>query len=84
MPKSRTRRKAPFTPPPKGVPQSAKVSGRWVAPLMVTFFLVGLIYIVIYYIAGTDIAFMNSLGNWNLVIGFALLGAGFAAATQWK
>lgn len=84
MPKSRTRRKAPFTPPQQGVPQSAKVSGRWVAPLMVTCFLLGLIYIVVYYIAGVDIAFMNSLGNWNLVIGFALLGAGFAAATQWK
>ncbi len=84
MPRSRTRRKAPFTPPPTGVPASAKVSGRWVAPLMITLFLVGLIYIVVYYVAGTDIGFMNSLGNWNLVIGFVLLGGGFAVATQWK
>ena len=37
-----------------------------------------------YYIAGNDIPFMSSLGNWNLIIGFGLLAAGFAAATQWR
>lgn len=84
MPKSRVRRKAPFTPPPKGQTAAAKMSGRWVAPAMVAFFLVGLAWIVVYYIDPTGIPGMRSLNNWNLIIGFGLLGAGFACATRWK
>jgi hypothetical protein len=51
---------------------------------MVGFFLVGLAWIVVFYVAGSDIGFMNALGNWNLIIGFGLLAAGFGAATQWR
>ena len=81
MPKSRVRRKEPFIPPPKGQPASAKISGRWVAPLMLTFFLLGLAWIVVYYI---DSNVMPIQGNINLIIGFGLLGAGFITATRWK
>ena len=81
MPKSRVRRKAPFTPPPKGQSAASKISGRWVAPLMVGFFLVGLAWIVVYYI---DSNVMPIQGNINLIIGFGLLGAGFITATRWK
>jgi len=84
VPKSRIRRKGVFTPPPEHVPASAKVSGRWVAPLMVGFFIVGLAWIVIYYIAPDGIPVMKSLGNANLLIGFGLLGCGFITATRWK
>lgn len=83
MPKSRSRRKANYTPPTTAVPLSARMSGRWVAPLMVTLFVVGLIWIVAFYIAGTVIP-GTSWGNWNIIIGFGLLGAGFLAATRWK
>ena len=83
MPKSRIRRKANYTPPTKAVPLSQRVSGRWVAPLMVTFFLIGLAWIVTFYIAGTVIP-GTDLQNWNIVIGFVLLGAGFVTATRWK
>ena len=51
---------------------------------MVAFFVVGLAWIVVYYVAGQDIGFMTAIGNWNLVIGFALLGCGFVAATRWR
>ncbi len=81
MPKSRVRRKAPFTPPTKGQSAASKMSGRWVAPLMVGFFLVGLAWIVVYYI---DSNVMPIKGNINLIIGFGLLGAGFITATRWK
>jgi hypothetical protein len=84
VPKSRVRRKAPFVPPPQGQPASAKMSGRWVAPLMVGFFLLGLAWIVVYYISPDGVPVMKSLGNMNLIIGFGLLGAGFITATRWK
>ena len=84
MPRSRVRRKAPFTPPPPQVPAKSKLPARWVAPTMVTLFLLGLGWIVLYYVAGQDIGFMNALGSWNIVIGFVLLGGGFACATRWR
>lgn len=84
MPKSRARRKSTFTPPPPAAPPGSKLGNRWVAPLMVTFFLVGLAWIVVYYIAGDSIGFINALGPWNLIIGFGLLGVGFGLATRWR
>jgi hypothetical protein len=84
VPKSRGRRKSTFTPPPPATPAASKLANRWVAPLMVAFFVIGLAWIVVYYIAGDKIGFMNTLGPWNLVIGFGLLGVGFGLATRWR
>lgn len=83
MPRSRRRNKDEFTP----TGQSEKrpgASGRWVAPTMVTLLLLGLVWIVVYYIAGSDIPLMRDLGGWNLVIGMGLITGGFITATQWK
>ena len=84
MPKSRVRRKVPFVPPPKGQSAASKISGRWVAPLMVAFFVLGLAWIVVFYISPDGVPIMKSIGNANLLIGFGLLGAGFVTATRWK
>lgn len=84
MPKSRVRRKEPYTPPPQHVDPASKVSPRWLAPVMVACFLIGLAWIVVYYLAGSQIPGMSSLGNYNLLVGFALIGVGFALATQWR
>ena len=83
MPRSRIRRKEAFTPPPT---RSAKrqVSPRWVAPAMVTFFLLGLLWLATYYISSGDMVGMRSLGAWNLAVGFALIMVGFALSTQWR
>ncbi|GDY55070.1 hypothetical protein SVIO_056930 [Streptomyces violaceusniger] len=52
MPKSRIRKKDDFTPPP--AKQAASISlnsgRRWVAPLMLAMFLIGLAWIVIFYV----------------------------------
>jgi hypothetical protein len=83
MPKSRLRKKAAYTPMPRK-DGGAAAPRRWIAPAMMTLFVVGLLWIVVYYIAGQDIGVMNSLGNWNLLIGFALIVGGFILSTQWK
>lgn len=83
MPRSRIRRKADFTPPQTRSP--AKMRSRaWVAPAMVTLFLIGLIWIVVFYLAGSDVPGMSALGNWNLLVGFSFIGAGFILSTQWR
>jgi hypothetical protein len=82
VPKSRIRRKTAYTPPP--APGGPDVPKRWIAPLMLAMFLIGLVYIVVYYLAGSNIPFMESIGNWNILVGFAFIGVGFGLATRWK
>ncbi len=84
MPESRTRRKRDFTPTRSTSERGAPVAKRWVAPVMVACFLVGLAWIVVYYLAGQEIPPMRALGNWNLAIGMGLFIVGFAFATQWR
>ena len=80
MPKSRVRQKTAYTPPPT---RSAKkrVSPPWVAPLMLGLFLVGIIWLIVFYVSGGAVP-IEALHNWNLIVGFAFIIAGFAVSTQ--
>jgi len=82
VPKSRVRKKAVYTPPPR--PAKAKPSPRWLAPLMVACLLLGLAWIVAYYTVYTHVPGMAALGAWNMAIGFALIVAGIALSTRWR
>jgi uncharacterized iron-regulated membrane protein len=84
VPKSRIRKKGEFTPPPERRPQSSKISGRWVAPTMVALLLIGLTWIVVYYIAASSVDFLSTLGAWNVVIGFGFIFAGLMVSTRWR
>ncbi len=91
MPESKRRKKDAFTPPPtKGERKVARIgSPSWLAPTMVACFIIGLAYLVVFYIAGPDVPFMNSVGGSlnalvNVGIGFAFIMVGFALATKWK
>ncbi|MGH8827359.1 MAG: cell division protein CrgA [Jiangellaceae bacterium] len=84
MPKSRSRKKDDYTPPERREDHDPGVSGRWVVPTMVTLLVVGLVWIVVYYLVGSDIPVIQDLGGWNLVIGMGLITGGFMTATQWK
>ena len=48
--------------------------------LVVAFFLVGLAWIVAYYLG---LHWTSSLGAWNVVIGFAFIAGGFVISTRW-
>lgn len=85
MPESSTRKKRDFTPPPKKKDPVAIGPSRWVGPTMVAMFLIGLAWIVAYYVAGTQIPVMKDINAlWNVIIGFGFIGAGFALATRWR
>lgn len=83
MPESSSRKKADYTPPPDKRKAVRIGSPRWVAPLMVTLFAVGLLWIVAWYIA-PDAPLLGDLGAWNVAIGFGLIGVGFVVSTKWK
>lgn len=55
----------------------------WFVPLMVGLMLVGLAWVVTFYITQQEYP-IPSLGQWNLAIGFGLAMAGFAMTTRWK
>ena len=65
-------------------PAASRVGRRWVAPAMLACWLLGLLWVVVYYVAGDRIPVVEDLGGWNLVGGMALVGLGFVFATQWE
>ena len=83
MPKSRVRKRTVYTPPP---PKTArrKVSAPWVGPTIVVCLVVGLTWIVVYYLSQGSIPGLSALGAWNLVIGFGFIIAGVTLATRWR
>jgi hypothetical protein len=83
VPKSRVRRQAAYTAPPVRSPRKRR-SPRWLAPLMVALFLVGIAWLVVYYIGAGSTPGMSALGDWNLAIGFGFIIVGFALSTQWR
>jgi hypothetical protein len=55
----------------------------WWAPVFVTLLLVGLLWIVVFYISQGQWP-VAAFRYWNLVVGFALLIGGFAMTMKWK
>ncbi len=65
-------------------PKKPRTTSRvWVAPLMLASWLLGLAWLVVFYVAGQDIPVMKDLGNWNLLVGMGLIALGFVVSTQW-
>ena len=60
--------------------------GRGVVIGMLGCFLIGLVWVVVFYFVGSDttIPVMRSLGQKNLVLGVAFMAVGFAFATKWE
>ncbi len=59
--------------------------GRGVVWGMLGCFLIGLIWIVVYYMAGdADIPLISDLTNYNLVVGIGFMAVGFVFATHWE
>jgi len=90
VPKSKVRKKSVYTPPADVLPargaaaKAARPSPRWYAPLMVALMLIGLAWIVVYYVAGDKIPVMVSLGAWNFAIGFGAMVAGLIMSMRWR
>lgn len=82
MPKSRLRRRSAYTPP--GERPAVRVGNpRWLVPLMIACFLVGLLWIVVYYLTQTEYP-IGDIKLWNFAIGFGLIMVGFGLSTRWK
>lgn len=90
MPKSKVRKKTSYAPAAALASGSAatgklaKPSPRWYPILMAAFLVIGLAWIVVYYMAGESVPVMKSIGSWNFGVGFAFLVVGLGLAVRWK
>jgi hypothetical protein len=55
----------------------------WFKPLMFGFMLLGLIWIIVFYVSGSN-APIPVLQNWNIVVGFGIMAVGFLMTTRWR
>jgi len=62
----------------------APASRRWVPPTFIAVGLLGVLWLIVYYVAGQSIPIMSDLGNWNILIGMGLMAAAFGIATLWR
>jgi len=56
----------------------------WVPPLFITVGLLGVAWLVVYYVAGSRVPVMKDLANYNILIAMVLIAAAFSLATLWK
>ncbi len=67
---------------------AAPGSRTWLAPTFITVGLLGVLWLVVFYItAAVNIPipfFSDVLGSWNVLIGMGLMAGSFALATLWK
>ena len=91
MPESKVRKSAADKQKVKVQQRSAKPkkvkapsSRRWVPPTFIAVGLLGVAWLITYYVAGPSIPYMSDLGNWNILIGMGGMAAAFLIATLWK
>jgi hypothetical protein len=60
-----------------------KPNAVWFKPVMVGLMILGLIWIIVFYITSGAWPVPN-IGNWNIMIGFAIAIAGFLMTTRWR
>ena len=86
MPKSKVRKKTEptlrtSTLAPSG--HAVRPSPRWYPIVMAAVLLIGLAWIVVYYLAGSSVPLMKDLGAWNFAVGFGLMVIGLGMAVRW-
>jgi hypothetical protein len=88
MPKSKVRKKSVYTPP---ADQRAPVKVRIAGPshpiyvaVMLGLMLLGLLWLVVNYLAVDKVPLLSALGNWNFLIGFTLMIIGLLMTMRWR
>lgn len=88
MPKSKVRNKSVYTPPAEALgPAKVRVAGPshpFYVAVMLGIFLLGLLWLVVNYLAADRIPLLSDLGNWNFMIGFVLISVGLWMTTRWR
>ncbi len=79
-------RRRPSRPEPTETSEASSIGEPnpvWWVPVMVGLMVVGLLWLVACYLTQTDFP-VPGIGNWNLVVGFAMIMGGFLMTTRWR
>lgn len=66
---------------------ATQIGNRWAAPMMVAAGVLGLVWIVAFYMTAesdVNIPVLHELGNWNIVVGMGYIVLAFVYATKWE
>jgi hypothetical protein len=83
VPESKGRPKPSYTPP-RAAQKAQGPNPRWYVPVMLALMVLGLVWVVTYYISGVHQYPVPALGRWNLGVGFGLMLSGFLMTTRWR
>ncbi|MCP2032998.1 hypothetical protein L1277_003111 [Okibacterium sp. HSC-33S16] len=79
------REKTKSTPAPTSAQRSGEQAPNpvWFKPVMFGFMLVGLIWIIVFYVSQGALP-IAALESWNIVVGFGIAFIGFLMTTRWR
>ena len=80
MAESKNRQQAVYKPPRRAGKE--RKNPVWYAPVMAAFYLIGVAWIMVYYISQAD--YPLPIGNSNILVGFGFITVGFLMTTRWK
>lgn len=87
MPKSKVRKKVDALKRPTSLGTGSKAlapSPTWYPVVMAVVLVIGLAYLVVYYLAGQSIPIMKDLTGWNFAVGFGIMLVGLIMAVRWR
>jgi hypothetical protein len=87
VPKSKVRKKSDAPKRPQSLGTASKAlapSPTWYPIVMAVVLVLGLAYLVVYYLASDHIGFMTDLGPWNFAVGFGIMLVGLVMAVRWR
>lgn len=79
---SKKRNKSNAVKVPRSATKPQSENPKWLVPTFSTLLMVGLLWILVYYISRGTYPF--EIGNINIFIGFAMLLAAMGLLTRWK
>lgn len=83
MPMARTTARTKSERPAQTSSGEAAPNAVWFKPVMFGFMLLGLIWIIVFYVSASTLP-IPSLGSWNILIGFGIMFVGFLMTTRWR
>jgi hypothetical protein len=87
VPKSTVRKKndgPARTPSSVATTKTVTPSPAWYPIVMAVILVIGLAYLVVYYLANQSVPVMKDIGGWNFAVGFGIMLVGLVMAVRWR
>ncbi|MDN4609784.1 cell division protein CrgA [Arthrobacter burdickii] len=82
MPESKPRKRA-STAAPAVKSSQPKPNPAWYKPVMFGLMIIGLLWIITFYISMSTLP-VAAWGSWNILVGFGIAIVGFLMTTRWR